>query len=165
MIRKQLSPEDQGRELRHQGKERTPSSSCDFLLGSVQQHSERPFEGVLGFSEGASVAASFILRQASMDDHPFKFAIFICSIYPYDWRTSMALLADETSQRVNIPTAHVVSGKDLAYPGSLALFNLCNKSTASLFDHGGGHGIPWSAVATKGIVQEICGVISRSESG
>ena len=83
-------------------------------------------------------------------------------MYADDSRTSRSLLADEISQRVDIPAAHIVSRKDLGYKGSLALFNSCSQRTAGLFDHGGGHGIPWSGTATKGIAQEICGVIERS---
>ena len=56
--RKDLSPEDHCREIRHQGLDRTSSVSCDFVSQLVQQHSERPFDGILGFSEGGSVAAS-----------------------------------------------------------------------------------------------------------
>ena len=76
----------------------------------------------------------------------------------------MSLVADETSQRIDIPTAHIVGNKDPAYKASLALFGLCTQKMAGIFDHGGSHSIPWGPVATKGIVQEIREVIERSES-
>lgn len=162
--RRNLAPEDHCRAVRDEAKDLNSSAACDFVSELVQQNLERPFDGVLGFSEGACVAASYIFRQATENHCPFKFAIFICGTPPYDWRRNLSILADETSWRMDIPTAHIVGSKDLGYKLSLALFNLSNQNTARIFDHGGPHGIPWNAAATKGIDQTICGVIEQIES-
>lgn len=141
------------------------SDSCDFLQQYIEQHDEGPFDGVLGFSEGASVAASLILRQfAETRTSPFKFAIFICGIPPFRWDSQGIISADETTKRINIPTAHVVGSKDPLYQGSRVLYNLCHQPSASMFEHHGGHTIPWDYVSTQGITKAILAAIQRSQS-
>lgn len=47
---------------------------------------EGPFDAVIGFSQGASLAASFILECQTMrptQPLPFRFAMFICSSLPF----------------------------------------------------------------------------------
>ena len=52
---------------------------------------EGPFDGILGFSQGAALAASILLEQERSDSRrhdpdstAFKFAIFICATRPWD---------------------------------------------------------------------------------
>ena len=141
------------------------SKACDFIQHYVEQHDGDPFDGVLGFSEGASVAASFILRQcAQTGTSPFKFAIFICcQVPPLRLDIEDTTLADETVERIDIPTAHIVGSKDPGYQGGRALYNLCNQSSATIFDHGGAHTIPWDLVSTRRIAKDIRSVGERSQ--
>ena len=142
------------------------SRACDFVQQYVEQHDGDPFDGVLGFSEGASIAASLILRQRrEKGTSLFKFAIFICcTVPPLRSDRKEILLADETSERIDIPTAHIVGSKDPGYQGGRAVYNLCNQSSASIFDHGGSHTIPWDLASTRGIAKEIRAVTERSQS-
>lgn len=158
------SIEDWGQKMREYGWPDIKSSkSCDFLQQYIEEHDEGPFDGVLGFSEGASVAASLILRQsAEKRTSPFKFAIFICAVPPFRWDCKGIVSADETPERINIPTAHVVGSKDPLHLGNRILYNLCHQPSASIFDHRGGHTIPWNLVTTQGITKEIRAVIQRS---
>lgn len=166
-IRQAKSPEDFGRGLREVGLEDVGlSRACDFVQHHVEQHDGNPFDGVLGFSEGASIAASLILRQCrEKGTSLFKFAAFICCIVP-PLRSDRedVLLADETAERIDIPTAHIVGSKDPGYQGGRALYNLCNQSSASIFDHGGPHTIPWDLASTRGIAKAIQSVGERSQS-
>lgn len=52
------------------------------VLGFVQR--EGPFDGVIGFSQGAAVAASILLgHELDQLPPPFGFALFICSPLPF----------------------------------------------------------------------------------
>ena len=161
---KPRSPEDCVRDFRKDGMTDVVSSrACDFVQQQMEQDNGYPFDGVLGFSEGASVAASLILRQSvEKNMSPFKFAIFICGMPAFRWECTGALLADETAERIHIPTAHIVGSQDPKYPGSMALYNLCHQPSASIFDHRGDHTIPWDLKSTQGIVKDIRLVIERS---
>ena len=166
LSRQATSPEDYGRTLREHGMTDIGSSeACDFLQQYVEQHDGGPFDGVLGFSEGASVASSLILRQsAEKRTNLFNFAIFICGIPPFRWDRKGSILADETTERIDIPTAHIVGSKDPLYQTSRVLYNLCHQPSASIFDHRGAHTIPWDFLSTQGITKEIRAVIERSRS-
>lgn len=164
VFRQAKSPEDCGRSLRDVGlKDVGSSEACDFLQQYVVQHENAPFDGVLGFSEGGSIAASLILRQSrAKQSVSFKFAILICSLPPFRSDRVDIMLADEIEERVEVPTAHIVGRKDPIYLGSMAMYNLCNPTSASVFDHGGGHAIPWNLASTRRIAEEIRLVIKRS---
>lgn len=57
------------------------------------------FEGILGFSQGAEVAASFLLYQAP--NVTFKFAVFIGGTPPYDV-SALAVRKDVTPVKMHI---------------------------------------------------------------
>lgn len=160
-------PEDFVRGLREIGlRDVGFSRACDFVQHYVEQDDGEPFDGVLGFSEGASVAAGVILRQSEKKvTSPFKFAIFMCCTVPPPRSDGVdIMLADETTERIDIPTAHIVGSRDPGCQGGRALYNLCNQSSASIFDHGGCHTIPWDLASTRSIAKEIRLVGERSQS-
>lgn len=165
-LRQARSPEDFGRGLREFGlMDVGLSRACDFLQQYVEEHDGNSFDGVLGFSEGATVAASLIIRQCrKKGTSPFKFAVFICCTVP-PLRSDRVdiMLADETGERIDIPTAHILGSKDPGYQGGMALYNLCNQSSASVFDHGGPHTIPWDLASTQRIAENIRSVFERSQ--
>lgn len=167
LSRQVRSPEDFGRGWREKGMTDKGSSkaACDFLQQYVEQHDGDPFDGVLGFSEGASVAASLIFRQSAEKwTSPFRFAIFICGFPPFQLDSNGIMLADEVAERINIPTAHILGSKDLVSQASRALYNLCHQPSASIFEHNGAHTIPWNLATTQGIAKEIRSVVERSQA-
>ncbi|KAL8867017.1 MAG: hypothetical protein Q9198_008676, partial [Flavoplaca austrocitrina] len=124
---------------------------------------ETSYDGILGFSEGASAAASLILRQSAQGyAKPFKFAFFFCGPPPLDYQDKGVILADESGARINIPTAHIVGSRDPGYLGSLALYNLCDERLAGLYNHGKDHTIPWDPQSTGSIAKELRLTIQRS---
>ena len=129
----------------------TPSSqACDFVEQQVEQHPDGPFDGVLAFSEGCSVAASLMLRRATQAKTSlFNFALFFCAISAFHLDRPGAILADECPDRINVPTLHVVGARDPALLSSMTLYNLCNQESAALYDHGKGHTIPWGPHTEK----------------
>ena len=164
--RQTQSPEDHCRHLREMGGRGVGSSTaCDFVQQYAEYHDGGPYDGILGFSEGASVAAKLILRQSTEKSQcPFKFAIFVCAI-PVFRLDEDILLADETDERIQIPTAHIVGSKDVFQLASKSLYNLCHQPSASIFEHSGTHTIPWDPMSTRAIAKEIRSVVERSCSG
>lgn len=159
------SPEDHARIMRQHGlTDVDPTNVCRFI--DEQLSSQGPFDGVLGFSEGASAAATWLLRQTAPNStQSFGFAIFLCGTAPVSPHSCDIALADELSERISIPTANIVGDKDPGYKNSLALYNLCNSHSATLYNHGRDHAIPWDPHVTEAIAKEIQGVIRRSQSG
>lgn len=157
-------PEDYARKMQQQGlTEVNSTGACDYIEQVIQEPDLGPFDGILGFSEGASAAASLLLRQAAQQHAPaFKFAVFFCGIPPAHYRSRGFILADESSERIRIPTAHIVGSKDPGHQASLALYHLCGEQSAGIYDHKKGHTIPWDPRVTQGVVEEIRAVISRS---
>lgn len=142
------------------------SRACDFVQDYVEQQDGVVFDGILGFSEGATIAANLILRQCRKKGSSlFDFAVFICCTVPPLWPDKEDnLLADKTAERIKLPTAHIVGFKDPGYYGGRALYNLCMEASASIFDHGGFHLIPWDLASTRGIAREIRLAANRSRS-
>lgn len=166
LSRQVISPEDYARGWREKGMTDRGSSNaaCDYLQQYIEQHDGDPFDGVLGFSEGASIAANLIFRQSVEKwTSPFQFAIFICGFPPFQMNGSSIMLADETAERINIPTAHIVGSKDPVSHASRALYNLCHQPSASIFEHGGAHTIPWDLATTQRIAKEIRSLVERSQ--
>ena len=159
-----LTPEEFMRKLRRHGLgDFSAARACDFVENLAAQDEKGPFDGILGFSEGASVAASLLLHHAAQNlKSQFKFAVFLCGTPPQHCPDRGFILADECPLRIRIPTAHIVGSRDPGYKASLALHNLCDRQSAEIYDHGRGHAIPWDPRTTRGIAKEIRQAIERS---
>ena len=59
-------------------------SAFDLINEAIEE--EGPFDGLVGFSQGAALAASFIIKESNSAEptHPFKCAIFFCASVPFD---------------------------------------------------------------------------------
>lgn len=67
------------------------------------------------------------------------------------------LLADQDKDVIDIPSLHVVGCSDPYISGAVALYNMCDRNTAEMFDHGKGHTVPRDART----IQELCDAIER----
>ncbi|KAL8815026.1 MAG: hypothetical protein Q9223_005801, partial [Gallowayella weberi] len=163
MSKSALSPEDFAREWLRRGMTNIPASqACDIVEHQIEQHPDGPFDGVLGFSEGCSVVASLMLRRAARGQTPlFRFATFFCAISAFRFDEHGAILADECPERINVPTLHIVGARDPALLSSMTVYNLCDRDSAVLYDHGKGHTIPWGS-ATKMIVDGFRQTLQRA---
>lgn len=122
----------------------------DRLIGILD--TEDDIAGVIGYSEGAKIAATLILeeerRRKQLGRAPrLKCAILVCGWPVLDPETGATILAsdedsDDEGEMITIPTCHVVGAADPFLDASMALYNVCDPDTAELFDHGGGHVIP-----------------------
>ncbi|KAL5996529.1 hypothetical protein ACLOJK_026609 [Asimina triloba] len=100
-----------------------------------------PFDGILGFSQGAAMAALFCALQGR-DDHAlcFRFAI-LCS----GFRISSEKIIWGSS--INCPSLHIFGGREgkdrqIARSVSMELAQLFDEGSADVLEHESGHIIP-----------------------
>ena len=192
---KGVTAEDQMRELMRGGiaSGPVPHADDDFYNQSAQDaidylyrvmEEDGPFDGILGYSEGATVAATLLLHeQRRFETHGippmFKCALFFAGWPPMSPTFDTIVLADESDLTITIPTCHVskyrgfevlflvdllklitVGSLDPYLAGSIALYNICDMDTAYLFDHAKGHTLP----RDKNTVKELGDIIRRMSS-
>ncbi len=127
-----------------------------------------PFDGIIGYSEGGTVAATFIVdhfRQcAIMKIQPqLRCAVFISGGPPYNSDGTELYLADECGQIITIPTCHIMGSNDRQISGVLALYHLCNEKLATLVDHGRAHRLPNDPRLYQLMIKGIRNLIARTE--
>ena len=132
-----------------QGGEVPSTNSIHDMLDPLHRilEEEGPFHGVLGYSEGASVAATLLVSnqrrcEAQGIENTLTNAIFFSGAPPLDPDGEALLLADRCGQVIEARTIHVLSASDPFLHGCLALYNVCNEERAQIFDHGKGHLVP-----------------------
>ena len=161
-----ISPEDFLRKVRHLCPgDVKPELAMQHVLDFAKNSDLGPFDGLLGFSEGASVVASVVMdREGKPSLSSLKCAILICGVPPFrPGHHEEPYLADVAGQIISTPTVHIVGAKDPGMRGALALYNLCEKGTALLYDHGKGHEIPRIPAMTKKMAMLIRDMIRRVE--
>lgn len=98
-----------------------------------------PFDGILGFSQGAAFASILCSQQAPDSLIRFNFAIFIAG-----FKSQLLQHKDAYSQCVTLPTFHTIGLGDAIIPSQSSedLASCCIKPT--VHRHAGGHYIPAS---------------------
>ncbi|KAF3352635.1 hypothetical protein VD0004_g7881 [Verticillium dahliae] len=121
--------------------------TIDAVLKAIDDDPE--IDGILGYSEGATIAATAILeerRRWEEEGIPRRIncAIFFAGCPAISLKDgSISMLSDaEAEDAIDIPTCHVVGCNDPYIDGSITLYDMCNEDKAELFDHGQGHVIP-----------------------
>lgn len=107
-----------------------------------------PFDGVVGFSAGGSLAATVLAEdqeklRKGLPNRNLKCGIFFCAYPPFTTDGKKLMLSDEYGELIGVPTLHVVSSSDTFHASSLALWKLCSKGNSFLHEHNQGHMIPW----------------------
>jgi hypothetical protein len=126
---KGATPEDQMRELMRGGiagipipddasddsygscfSNQSAQDALDYLYGIMEQ--DGPFDGIIGYSEGATVAATLILHeQRRFETHGtepmFKCALFFAGWPPMTPELDTIVLSDESDLMITIPTCHI----------------------------------------------------------
>ncbi len=107
------TPEDTMRELLFGGVASSHKSIDKALQYLVQiMKDSGPFDAVIGYSEGATVAATLLLHEQRRFETKkikpmFKYAIFFGGWPPVDPDTHAMILSDMSDTRIEIPTCHV----------------------------------------------------------
>lgn len=121
---------------------------------------EGPFDGVLGFSEGSSLAATLLVdhlkkSRAAGKDSMLKLGIFWGGLPPLTKDGKRWYLPRTDGQMFDLPTIHIIGAMDPFLAAGMLLYNLCDPNTAILFDHGKGHQIVWEPKIVKSLVEVI----------
>lgn len=145
-----LAAEDAMRQLTKNGRSHSVKSVQKTISELLQVLDDDPdIEGILGYSEGATVAATLILEERRLFETEGRPRRLKCAIFVAGWPPLRIgkdgvdlVLSDESEDLIDIPTCHVVGCMDPYLQGSMALFNTCDEDTAEMFDHGKGHIVP-----------------------
>lgn len=108
---------------------------------------EGPFEGVIGISEGASVAATLLIEDIQACKARQTRSHFRCGIFyigaPAWWPDgTRAWLAEEHGQMIDLPTCHIIGANDVFRIGGEELLKICDLDKALVISDPGGHRIP-----------------------
>lgn len=139
---------------------------------------EGPFDGILAFSQGATVAASFLARKTKT--HPgaetarpkFKCAVLMSSNGVYNVSGSAddniirLLDPEEEGEVITIPTAHIWGRNDTTVNAERTS-EMCSSNTREVYIHSGGHEVPGIRMKddVRGCVKIIRRVISTAMYG
>ena len=126
-----------------------------------------PFDGFIGFSHGATLAFAFLMQHAKKNplDPPFallRCAVFISSSAPPSQDGARIRYDEKTGTLLSLPSLHVTGKADPMFQDSLNLYRLCEKHTAKLVCHSGGHCIPRDRSTTIALAKAIEDLVSRS---
>ncbi|KAF3911013.1 hypothetical protein AA313_de0202319 [Arthrobotrys entomopaga] len=115
---------------------------------------EGPFDGIIAFSHGASLASSLLLAEGHPNGNSrnkladrFKCAIFIAAGAPIDSEAlrnnKLELLTKGSKSRIYIPTAHIWAANDPLGPTMSAVVEaLCISNVRHVYVHNEGHMVP-----------------------
>jgi len=131
------------------------ADACAFLRRVIED--EGPFDGVVGFSQGAVMALALALEHEEQRPEappPFRFAVlFSCPYLPYpggdrdnaEWGTTA------------VPSLHVAGRNDDEWfeASRTVLHENCVDGTASLVVHDGGHAVPKDRETVERVGREI----------
>ncbi|KAH8879973.1 DUF341 domain protein [Thozetella sp. PMI_491] len=146
--------------------DQTSAPSMNAALAQLETYlaSEGPFDGVIGYSQGASLAATYLLRSIQHRPSaplPFRCAIFFSGGRPLDPHAlddgKLELIDPEVTRGavVALPVANIWGRNDPLWPGSSEiLYQLCDPATRTSFVHEEGHDIP-GARAKEAIIGSL----------
>lgn len=145
--------------------------AVDDLSAYTEDHG--PFEAVIGFSLGAALAATLLLRcEKRHAQLLIRCAIFLCGTLPCDTEELIQeddclrlMQAKDVHNAIKIPTLHVWSPNDVDYPGQSAqLIHMCEPTRRFEVIHSRGHSIPSQGgdlIALARAVQRIFGSLDE----
>ena len=147
------------------------------LIAFIEE--EGPFDGVMGFSQGAGLAVSYLIHQTqekpktSRSSPRIRCAILFSGGAKDDPRglfgngPRRAMSLEEDGEVIEIPTLHVWGHKDPNYPEfGPVLLGLCEKGEREEFFHDGGHEIPGAkdAAAVEKVAKLFKRTVQRAET-
>ncbi|MCJ1283863.1 hypothetical protein MMC26_003194 [Xylographa opegraphella] len=138
-------------------------TALDDLEKYLQE--EGPFDAVIGFSQGACLAATLMIRHAQKQPSQsiFRCAVFICGIEPWNIAEGRNYSVTMDGEVISVPTATIYGSKDYQWgDASLALSKLCNSESKEIYDHGRAHEVPRSSELTSGMARTIRKVIDKA---
>lgn len=164
------------------------SASIQRALDGVYRtlEEEGPFDGIIGYSEGATVASTLILDEKRREAEEGRERMIKCGIFFAGWPPIVRLLfyglfcehfantrpqlpgkgkpvlVDDSEELIDVPTCHVIGAGDPYLHGSMALYNVCDEDSAAFFDHGKGHTLPRDQRTLKELGNVVRDLISQT---
>lgn len=116
-----------------------------------------PFDGVMGFSQGATLAA--IALASKEIGERFTFGVFVSGMVSRASATERFVWAN-----VRAPTLHVIGVRDDVMPRTLSegLFRAFANSPATLATHAGGHAVPRFDESGRPILRDFLDSLARA---
>ncbi|KAB8214491.1 serine hydrolase FSH [Aspergillus novoparasiticus] len=141
--------------------------SLDTIFQAIREDGE--ISGILGFSEGAAMAASVLLEEQRLQgtghyNPRIKFAILFSGSIPMKIvgdRVQYAGIVEDAP--IPIPTLHVLSPTDLFQRLSAYLFRSCDFDKAEIFVHSTGHLVPRETESLEELKQSILRLVAASQ--
>ncbi|GIK02014.1 hypothetical protein Aspvir_006057 [Aspergillus viridinutans] len=137
----------------------------DYLYNELEKDSE--IEGLIGYSEGAGIAATFILEEQQREKDGGGSRRIKCAMFVNGWppvsRDRGVVLSDEVEDMIDIPTLHVIGSDDPFKHGSCALYNICDPDLAEIFDTGKGHTMPRSGQTITELGDAVRDLIGKTK--
>uniref|UniRef100_A0A914Y1H9 Serine hydrolase FSH domain-containing protein n=1 Tax=Panagrolaimus superbus TaxID=310955 RepID=A0A914Y1H9_9BILA len=118
--------------------------SCKVLDDCLAKNGR--FDIILGFSQGASMAALYIAKRAFEGRIPFKAAILVSGFI-----SNVEALHYLVTQDISIPTFHVYSKNDTVIPASATIEFMERFCRHRDLIHEGGHGFPAGSILKPAI--------------
>lgn len=122
--------------------------SLKLVSDTVQK--EGPFDGILGFSQGASFVALVLQLgnkiSGDFDEVRFRFAVLFCG---FESRNSKHAFGG----KIDLPTLHVVGSTDKVIPIDQATAFESLFTNLTRCEHEGGHFIPSSGESKKKVIE------------
>ena len=161
-----FTPEQKYHLFRHSVQSKDPEALqrvLDRIYRIVDE--QGPFDGIIGNSEGATIAATFLvdhLQKVAKKERraDLRCAVFISGGPPYTKDGKDVLLADERGQMITIPTCHIIGWNDSVIDSALALYHLCDEDSATIVDHGKGHLVPHDEDSSRIMIKGIRDLIA-----
>jgi hypothetical protein len=107
------TPEMTMRELMTYGVAKTDDSArrtLEYLYEVLE--TEGPFDGIVGYSEGATIAGTLLLHEQMRDQNEGRIPVLRCALFFGGWppmRPTLdgIVLADESELMIDVPTVHI----------------------------------------------------------
>ncbi|CAI7635151.1 unnamed protein product [Penicillium viridicatum] len=172
-LRELLPPDDETFAYCNPLSPQSCAKAFDDLEGYVQ--AEGPYDGVMGFSLGATFVMSWMFKKLREQKDkkpvqlPFKVGIFFSAPGLLQYHD---LLAEElfgskfnpADGLLDLPTAHIWGCHDRDKEKAEAASQACNELVRSVFVHDKGHEIPISSDNVISMVKAINRAITRAQT-
>lgn len=96
--------------------------SCDLIDEMIE--TTGPFDGILGFSQGGSVALSYLLQRQINGHHPpFRWAVFLSTVIAFspDVSFGSSILANLTDHEIRLLEGYPATDLSTLHPSTRAL--------------------------------------------
>lgn len=115
----------------------------DLVSETIEE--EGPFDGILGFSQGAATAAGFLAHHAR--HHPlqpiFRCAVFFNALPPFKVTGEGNFIFQDLSRsKLRVPSLHIMGRNDCVHAHSVALAWMMDSAKPVVWEHDKGHEIP-----------------------